>query len=85
MISDRLAQPDAAAGAILDGFPRTRPPAQALDAMLARIGGEVAAALYVDVPRDELMRRLSGRWLCTVAPDHVYHATVSSAARRRRV
>ena len=74
MISDRLAKPDAADGAILDGFPRTRPQAEALDAMLAKMGGEVGAALYVDVARDELLRRLSGRWICTVTPDHVYHA-----------
>jgi adenylate kinase len=74
MISDRLAKPDAADGAILDGFPRTRPQAEALDAMLAKMGGEVAAALYVDVSREELLSRLSGRWICTVTPDHVYHA-----------
>ena len=74
MISDRLARPDATQGAILDGFPRTRPQAEALDAMLARMGGEVAAALYVDVAREELLRRLSGRWICTASPDHVYHA-----------
>jgi adenylate kinase len=75
MISDRLGLPDAAKGAILDGFPRTRPQAQALDSMLAKMDGQVAAALYVDVPREELLRRLSGRWICTVAPDHVYHAS----------
>jgi len=74
MVADRLSQPDAAEGAILDGFPRTRPQAEALDGMLAKVGGRVAAALYVDVPRDELMRRLSGRWICSTAPDHVYHA-----------
>ena len=73
MISDRLAHPDAAEGAILDGFPRTRPQAEALDAMLGKLDGRVAAALYVDVPREELLRRLTGRWICTVAPDHVYH------------
>jgi adenylate kinase len=81
MITDRLAQPDAAGGAILDGFPRTRPQAEALDAMLTKMGGQVSAALYIDVPHDELLRRLSGRWLCTVAPDHVYH----SIARPPRV
>lgn len=81
LIADRLAQPDAAEGAILDGFPRTRPQAEALDALLAKMGGRVAAALYVDVPRAELLRRLSGRWICTVAPDHVYH----SVARPPRV
>ena len=75
MISDRLAASDAKEGAILDGFPRTRPQAEALDAMLARMDGQVTAALYVDVPREELLRRLSGRWICPVSPDHVYHAT----------
>jgi adenylate kinase len=74
MIADRLSRADASEGAILDGFPRTRPQAEALDAMLAKLDGQVAAALYVDVPHEELMRRLTGRWICTVAPDHVYHA-----------
>lgn len=74
MISERLAKPDAAEGVILDGFPRTRPQAEALDSMLARMDGAVAAALYVDVAREELLRRLSGRWICTTTPDHVYHA-----------
>lgn len=74
MIADRLARPDANDGAILDGFPRTRPQAEALDRMVDKLGGRVAAALYVDVPRDELLRRLSGRWICSVAADHVYHS-----------
>jgi adenylate kinase len=74
MIEERLAEADAAQGAILDGFPRTRRQAEALDAMLARHGGRVGAALYVDVDREELIRRLSGRWLCSASPDHVYHA-----------
>jgi adenylate kinase len=74
MIADRLGQADAGEGAILDGFPRTRPQAQALDKMLDKLDGRVAAALYIDVPRAELLRRLSGRWICTKAPDHVYHA-----------
>jgi adenylate kinase len=74
MIADRLAQPDAGEGAILDGFPRTRPQAEALDKMLDKLGGRVEEALYIDVARPELMRRLSGRWICTATPDHVYHA-----------
>jgi adenylate kinase len=73
MVADRLAQPDAADGAILDGFPRTRPQAEALDALLARRGGRVVGALYVDVDKDDLLRRLSGRWLCRASDDHVYH------------
>lgn len=74
MISERLRERDAADGAILDGFPRTRPQAEALDKMLGRHGGEVAAALYIDVDRDVLIDRLSGRWVCSKSSDHVYHA-----------
>jgi adenylate kinase len=72
MVIDRLARPDARDGAILDGFPRTRAQAEALDEALAERDGRVAAALYVDVRPDELQRRLSGRWLCE-AEGHAYH------------
>ena len=64
MILDRLAQPDAAQGALLDGFPRTSPQAEALEARLAERGGGVKAAIYIDVPMDVLVDRLAGRWLC---------------------
>jgi len=73
VILDRLAQPDAARGAILDGFPRTRPQAEALTAALARRGQRVDQALYVGVRESELRRRLSGRWICR-ANGHSYHA-----------
>jgi adenylate kinase len=73
MIADRLAKPDARDGSILDGFPRTRAQAEALDKMLGKQGGAVAAALYIDVDRDLLIKRLSGRWLCSEQSDHVYH------------
>ncbi len=73
MIEQRLTEADAADGAILDGFPRTRRQAEALDTLLARKGGRVAGALYVDVDRDVLLRRISGRWTCRATPDHVYH------------
>jgi adenylate kinase len=66
---------------ILDGFPRTRRQAEALDAMLAKQGRRVGAALYVDVGRDELMRRLSGRWLCSESADHVYHEVTKPPKR----
>lgn len=49
---------------MLDGFPRTTPQAEALDAMLARMGAPVDAVISFDVPRDELVRRLGGRWIC---------------------
>ena len=72
LILARLAQPDATEGAILDGFPRTRQQAEALDAALARRGSAVRAALYIGVHEKELLRRLSGRWICR-AEGHTYH------------
>ena len=73
MIEERLGEPDAADGVILDGFPRTRPQAEALDELLERRGGRVAGALYLDVDRDVLLRRISGRWICRETEDHLYH------------
>ena len=72
MLLQRLEAPDAERGVILDGFPRNRPQADALDRALADRGAAVEAALLVDVPADELLRRLSGRWLCSAA-GHTYH------------
>jgi adenylate kinase len=72
MLRDRLEQPDAAAGSILDGFPRTAAQASALDDLLDERGARVDWALLIDVPRDDLVRRLSGRWVCEAA-GHVYH------------
>jgi adenylate kinase len=74
MIEQRLGEPDAEMGVILDGFPRTRRQAEALDSLLARKGGRVSGVFYLDVDRAELARRLSGRWLCRLSDDHVYHA-----------
>lgn len=74
MLLERLEAPDAERGAILDGFPRTRAQSEALDRALADDGTAVDAALLVDVPSDELLRRLTGRWLCS-ASGHTYHET----------
>jgi adenylate kinase len=82
MIEQRLAEPDAATGVILDGFPRTRRQAEALDAVLARRGSRVGGVFYLDVDRDELARRLSGRWLCRESDDHVYHAQTHPPKKR---
>jgi len=73
MLKARLAEPDAAEGAILDGFPRTAPQAESLDRLLASQGSRVRGALYVEVPKEELVRRLSGRRVCTGHGQHVYH------------
>ena len=64
MIADRLEQPDAHNGALLDGFPRTLGQAEALERSLALRGGGVRLAIYLDVPTDVLVERLAGRWLC---------------------
>jgi adenylate kinase len=69
---DRLEQADAAGGAILDGFPRTRVQAQALDVALREAGRRVDRAIYIDVPTEELVQRMANRRICT-ANGHVYN------------
>jgi adenylate kinase len=61
LIAERLKQPDADGGYLLDGFPRTIAQAEALDAMLAKAGTPLDAVLELNVPEDELFRRLAGR------------------------
>ncbi len=72
MIRERLSRPDCARGAILDGFPRTPAQAEALDAMLADLGGKVGVVPFIAVPEDELVERLSGRLICK-AQGHIFH------------
>jgi adenylate kinase len=69
---DRLEEPDARAGAVLDGFPRTRVQAEALDAELVGAGRRVDRAVLVDVPTEELISRMANRRICT-ANGHVYN------------
>ncbi len=76
LLLERLSRPDAAAGVILDGFPRTAAQAAALDAALADRAAQVSAAVLVEVPAEELIRRMSGRWVCRAA-GHPYHETSS--------
>jgi adenylate kinase len=76
LLLDRLGQQDASAGVILDGFPRTAIQAAALDRALTDRGTAVGAAVLVDVPFDELVRRMSGRWICRMA-GHPYHEVFS--------
>lgn len=64
MVRERLQQPDCDNGVILDGFPRTLAQAEALDKMLASRARTLAGVLYINVPDEELVRRLSGRWIC---------------------
>lgn len=72
MITDRMALPDAERGVLLDGFPRTRPQAEALDDALDLKGKRVNAALYIKVDDGKLIDRLSGRWICRKC-GHIYH------------
>ena len=64
IVRDRLAEPDAVEGFLLDGFPRTIEQAASLDAMLAEAGRGVSHVLLLDVPESELVERLAGRRLC---------------------
>jgi len=65
MIRERIAQPDAQDGFILDGFPRTNAQATALDKVLADVGQQVDAVILLEVPAEEIVRRLSGRRMCS--------------------
>ena len=64
MLRERVSQPDAVNGVLLDGFPRTMEQAIALNEMMATLGREISAVLYVEVPDEELVARLSGRVIC---------------------
>ena len=65
MMAERLSQPDAAGGYVLDGFPRTVAQAEALDARLAELKQELDAVISLHVPEAEILRRLSGRLTCS--------------------
>jgi len=64
IIRERLAEPDAARGFMLDGFPRTLEQARALDEMLDQAGRGLSMVLLIDVPEEELVQRLAGRRAC---------------------
>jgi adenylate kinase len=72
VIMEKIDSPEAADGFLLDGFPRTIRQAEALDEALAARGRRLTAALLIDVPDDEAVRRLSGRRIC-VKNQHLYH------------
>jgi adenylate kinase len=72
MVKDRLTRPDSTAGAILDGFPRTPAQAEALEAMLRELGGQVDIVPFITAGEDVLVERLTGRWTCQ-AEGHVFN------------
>ena len=76
LVKERIAQPDAKNGFILDGFPRTVPQAEALEAALLAVGTPLEAALQIDVPRDLLMERATLR-RTDKRTGHIYHLKYS--------
>lgn len=73
MILERISQADCASGCLFDGFPRTLQQAKTLDKALKEQGRTMDKAIYIEVPNEELVKRLSGRWLCRTcqAPYHI--------------
>jgi adenylate kinase len=72
MVRDRLGEPDAAGGFLLDGFPRNVAQAYELDGILNQLGSSLDAVLELDVDDDEVVRRLSGRRTCKNC-GHIWH------------
>jgi adenylate kinase len=72
VISERLNSGESDDGFILDGFPRTEPQAEALDDAMEDLGRDLTAAVLIDVPDAEVVRRLSGRRICA-KKGHVFH------------
>lgn len=65
LVKNRLKQPDAQEGAILDGFPRTLAQAEALDEMLAEVGKKVDLVINLTTPKEEIIERMITRRVCT--------------------
>ena len=72
MVLNRLKQPDCEPGVLMDGFPRTIAQASALDEGLRESGKQINVVVYLSVPREELLQRLAGRYICK-ARQHVYN------------
>lgn len=86
MVEERLSQPDCVQGAILDGFPRTLPQADAFDDMLARaFKASVTAALMFDVDEDSVVYRIMGRALSTPPDQRRADDTLEGAQKRYKV
>lgn len=81
VVLDRLSEPDASVGFLLDGFPRTQAQAEALDSALARKGQRVDAALYITAPKEVLVERLSGRIICPQC-NAIYNDTTKRPRRQ---
>ncbi|WP_371481046.1 adenylate kinase [Kitasatospora sp. NBC_00315] len=80
MAKDRMAQSDAAGGFLLDGFPRNLVQAKALDEILAEWGIALDGVLDLEVPEDEVVKRIAGRRLCRNDGGHVFHVDYNPPA-----
>lgn len=74
MAEDRMEQADAAEGFLLDGFPRNLGQAEALDEYLKNNGLKLDAVLDLEVPEEEVVKRIAGRRICRNDSGHVFHA-----------
>lgn len=79
MVAERLGRPDAAGGALLDGFPRTIPQAEELDRILDDLNASLTGVLSISVPVEELVKRASGRRICRSCGKS-YHLTFNPPA-----
>ncbi|MFI6091502.1 adenylate kinase [Streptomyces sp. NPDC051218] len=77
MAHDRMTQSDAENGFLLDGFPRNVSQAEALDESLKTDGQKLDAVLDLEVPEDEVVKRIAGRRICRNDSSHVFHVTYS--------
>jgi adenylate kinase len=77
MVKERLGQPDTANGFLLDGFPRNLSQAKALDGILADREISLDGVLDLEVPEDEVVKRIAGRRICRNDGSHVFHITYS--------
>jgi adenylate kinase len=80
MARDRMRQPDAAGGFLLDGFPRNVAQAEALDEMLGEAHMKIDAVLDLEVPEEEVVKRIAGRRICRNDSSHVFHVTYNPPA-----
>ncbi|HJP65511.1 MAG TPA: adenylate kinase [Actinomycetota bacterium] len=82
MAKDRMEKPDAEGGFLLDGFPRNVSQAEALDEMLQSESMKLDAVLDLEVPEEEVVKRIAGRRICRKDSSHVFHVTYSQPKKQ---
>lgn len=84
IVRQRLRESDARNGFILDGFPRTLTQAESLDGVMAEMSKELTAVLFLKTDDEEVVQRISGRWICTHDESHIFH-TISFPPHREGI